>query len=97
MTSNASGVSAILAAPMSTIQCSFSMSGILRADLVEDLVEEAVGHLHDVVFREAGDLLAVVAARVLERVAHDPLAAAAGDELQALHLSPGVCWYSMPA
>ena len=49
MTSKASGVSASLAAPMSTIQCSFSMLGILGADLVEDLVEEAVGHLHDVV------------------------------------------------
>ena len=31
MTSNASGVSAILAAPMSTIQCSFSMSGYSAA------------------------------------------------------------------
>ena len=56
-----SGVSAILAAPMSTIQCSFSMSGYSARDLVEDLVEQAVGHLHDVVFGEARDLLAVVA------------------------------------
>ena len=31
MTSNASGVSASLAAPMSTIQCSFSMSGYSAA------------------------------------------------------------------
>ena len=75
MTSNASGVSASLAAPMSTIQCSFSMSGYSARDLVEDLVEQAVGHLHDVVFREAGDLLAVVPARVLEGVADDLLAA----------------------
>ena len=30
-TSNTSGVSAILAAPMSTIQCSFSMSGYSAA------------------------------------------------------------------
>jgi hypothetical protein len=46
---------------MSTIQTSFWMSGYSR-DLVEDLVEETVGHLHDVVFHEAGDLLAAVQA-----------------------------------
>ena len=63
MTSKASGVSASFAAPMSTIQCSFSMSGYSRGDLVEDLVEQAVGQLHDVVFREAGDLLPIVLRR----------------------------------
>ena len=57
---------------------------IFRADFIEDLVEQAVGELHDVVFGEAGDLLAVVAARVLEGVADDLLAARAADELQAL-------------
>ena len=50
---------------------------ILRADLVEHLVEQAVGHLHDVVLHEAGDLLAIVQPRVLERVAHNLLAARA--------------------
>src|ERR1039458_7586200 len=146
MTSNASGVSAILAAPMSTIQTSFWMSGycapissktlwnrpsvifmmlsfrserirrvghlggadvhdpdllldvrVLRADFVENLVEQAVGHLHDVVLHEAGDLLAIVAARVLERVAHDLFAARPRNELDAGHhfgahpvLDPGV-------
>ena len=35
---------------------------IFGADFIEDLVEETVGHLHDVVFGEAGDLLAVVLA-----------------------------------
>ena len=58
---------------------------VLRGDFVKDLVEETVGHLHDVVFGEAGDLLAAVAARVLEGIAHDLLAAGPGDELQALH------------
>ena len=83
-TSNASGVSASFAAPMSTIQCSFVDIGILRRDLIEHFVEEAVGDLHDVVFREARDLLAVVPAGVLERIAHDLLASAAGDQLEAL-------------
>ena len=58
---------------------------ILRGDFVEDLVEQAVGHLHDVVFGEAGDLLAVVAARVFERVADDLFAARPRDQLEALH------------
>ena len=85
ITSNASGVSAIFAAPISTIQASFSISGYSARDLVEDLVEQAVGHLHDVVLHEAGDLLAVVQARVFERVAHDLLAARPRDQLDARH------------
>ena len=84
MTSNASGVSASLAAPMSTIQCSFSMIWVLGADLFEDPVEETVADLHDVVFGEAGDLLSVVAQRVLEGVANDLFTARPGDQLQAL-------------
>ena len=56
---------------------------ILCADLVEDLVEQAVGHLHDVVFGEAGDLLAVVLDGVFEGVADDLLAARPRDQLQA--------------
>ena len=86
ITSKASGVSAILAAPMSTIQCSFSISGYSGADLVEDLVEQAVGHLQDVVLGEAGDLFAVVLARVFERVADDFFGARPRDELQRQHL-----------
>ena len=58
--------------------------GILGPDLFEDLVEEAVGELHDVVFREAGHLPAGVAARVLEGMADDLFAARPADELQAL-------------
>ncbi len=46
---------------------------ILGRDLIEDLVEETVGHLHDVVFGEAGDLLAPMLPRQLERIAHDLL------------------------
>jgi hypothetical protein len=58
--------------------------GVLGSDLLEHLVEETVGHLHDVVLGEAGDLLAVVAAGVLEGVADDALAAGSADELEAL-------------
>ena len=61
------------------------MSGILRRQLVEDLVEEAVRQLHDVVFGEGGDLGSTVVARVFEGVANDALAAGAGDELEGLH------------
>ena len=69
---------------------------VLRADLVEDLVEETVGHLHDVVFREAGDLFAAVLLGVFESEADDLFAAGARDELEALH-HVGLSWYSMPA
>ena len=48
-------------------------------------MEETVGHLHDVVLGEAGDLFAVVLARVFEGVADDLFGAGAGDELEALH------------
>src|SRR5207245_7584342 len=53
--------------------------------LGKDLVEETVGHLHDVVFGEARDLFAIVLARVYKRVAHDLLASRPRDELQALY------------
>ena len=48
-------------------------------------MKQTVGLLHDVVLREAGDLLAIVAARILEGVAHDLLRARARNELEALH------------
>ena len=57
---------------------------ILRGDLVKDFVKEAISDLHDVVFREAGDLLAIVAARIFKSVAHDLFRAGPRDELEAL-------------
>ncbi len=60
------------------------MSGILGGDFVEHFVKQPVGHLHDVVFREAGDLLAVVATGVFEGVADDLFGAGARDQFQAL-------------
>ncbi len=59
--------------------------GIFRGDLIEDAVEETIGQLHDVVLHEAGDLLAIVAACILEGVANDLFAAGAADQLEALH------------
>src|SRR5690606_21604350 len=39
--------------------------GVFLGHFPENFVEEAVGHLHDVVFRKAGDFLAPVLPRVL--------------------------------
>ncbi len=47
--------------------------GVLRRHPVEDLVEQAVGDLHDVVLGHAGDLAAAVSPGVLESVADDGL------------------------
>jgi hypothetical protein len=47
-------------------------------------VEETVGHLHDVVLREAGHGPAAVGPGIVEGVADDPLRARPGDQLQAL-------------
>ena len=58
--------------------------GVLRGDLVKDFVKEAISDLHDVVFREAGDLLTVVAARIFKRIAHYLLRARPRDELETL-------------
>ena len=58
--------------------------GVLGTDLVEHLVEQAVGHLHDVVLGEAGHLPATVRARVVEGIAHDFLGARPRDQLEAL-------------
>src|ERR1019366_1304762 len=58
---------------------------IFGADLVVDLVEETVGHLHDVVLREAGDLLTAILFRVFEGETHNFLATRARNELEALH------------
>ncbi len=58
--------------------------GVFGADFIEDLVEEAVGELHDVVFGEAGDFFAVVLAGVFEGVADNFFGAGARDEFEAL-------------
>ena len=59
--------------------------GILGGDLVEDPMKETIGHLHDIVFGEAGNLLAAMFPRELEGVAHDLLAAWTRNQLEALH------------
>src|SRR5579859_617299 len=56
---------------------------VFRGDLVEYFVEEAIGHLHNVVFNEAGDLLAIMAPGILEGITHDPLGTRTADQLQA--------------
>ncbi len=55
--------------------------GVLFCHLFEDLVEVAVGDLHDVVFRKAGHLLTAVVAGILEGIAADPLGARVADRL----------------
>src|SRR5690606_22475397 len=55
---------------------------ILGPDLVEDLVEKAVGHLHNVVLGHAGDFAAVVRPGVLKGVADDLLRARPADKLE---------------
>src|SRR5690606_17499779 len=65
---------------------------VLRLDVrvffghfAENFVEQAVGHLHDVVLGEGRDLLAAVLPRVLERKTGDALRARPADNFQALH------------
>src|SRR6185369_14017706 len=58
---------------------------ILGRDLIEDFMEETVGHLHDVVFGEAGDFFATVLPRQLERVAYDFFRTRPRDQLAALY------------
>ena len=60
--------------------------GILGADLLEDLVEEAVGHFENVVLGETGDLLPVVLQGVLEGVADNLLGSGPRDDFQRMHL-----------
>ena len=57
---------------------------VLGGNLFEDLMEEPIGHLHDVVFGEAGDLATIVLPGVVEGIADDLLRARAGNEAQAL-------------
>lgn len=56
---------------------------IVFCDLVEDLVELAVGELHDVVFREARDFFTAVFTGVFEGVVDDPLGGGGGDDLDS--------------
>ncbi len=58
--------------------------GILGADLVEEPVEEPIGHLEDVVFGEAGDFFSVVGACIFERIADDLFGSWASDHLQGV-------------
>ncbi len=62
----------------------FFKFGIFSADLIEDLVKQAVGELHDVVFGEAGNFFAIVLAGVFKGVTDDFFGAGAGDEFEAL-------------
>ena len=57
---------------------------ILDRHFIEDLMEESIGHLHNVVFGECRDLLAAVRLGVFECVTHDAFTAWPGDQLEAL-------------
>jgi hypothetical protein len=58
--------------------------GEVLGDVLADLEEETVGHLHDGGLVDNADLLAANRLGVLEGVAQDTLAGLAGDELDAL-------------
>ncbi len=58
--------------------------GVLASDLFRDLMEQTVGHLHDVVLRERRDLLPVVGTGVFEGIARDALTPRSRDELETL-------------
>src|SRR3989440_5088930 len=58
--------------------------GIIIGNLAKDAVEESIGQLHDVVFHETGDLLAVVTPGILEGVTDNLFAARSANELEAL-------------
>jgi len=57
---------------------------VLGADFIEDLVKQAVGELHNVVFRETGHFFTFVAPCVLEGVANNLFGSRPADQLQAL-------------
>lgn len=48
---------------------------VLMADFVEDRVEESIGHLHYVVFAEAGDFFSIIEFGVFKGVSNDAFAA----------------------
>ena len=58
---------------------------ILGRDLSEDFMKQTVGKFHNVVFSEAGDLLAIVAASIFKCVAHNLFRSWARNNLQTLH------------
>src|SRR6266851_6687107 len=59
--------------------------GVFRRNFIEDLMEESISHLHDVVFGKASDLLAVIAAGILERITYDLFRTRSGDQFQTLN------------
>src|SRR5258706_16157530 len=60
--------------------CLISDIRIFLRNLIEDPVKQAIRQLHDIVFHEAGNLLAVMAARILKGVTNDLLTARTTDE-----------------
>ena len=58
---------------------------ILSCDFIKDFMKQTVGQFHDVVFREAGYLFAIVRPGVLESVAHDFFRARTRNQFQTLH------------
>ena len=85
MTSNASGVSASFAAPMSTIQCSFSICGYSAAISSKTLWNRPSVCFMMLSFVKQVTFFRLFLHRVLERVADDLLAARARDQLEALN------------
>src|SRR6185369_15321315 len=58
---------------------------VFSRDLIEDFVKQTVGQLHDVVFREARDLLAIVSSRILKRVTNDLFGPRPRNQFQTLN------------
>lgn len=63
---------------------------VFVTDFEEDLVEKAVSELHDVIFGEAGDFLAIIYSGVFEGKADDAFGAWARDEFDALDSVDGL-------
>ena len=54
--------------------------GILLAYLVENFVEETIGHLHNIILGETRDALATIGTGIFKGVAHYFFGARAGDK-----------------
>jgi hypothetical protein len=59
--------------------------GVQCTNLVVHLMEKSVRHLQNVVLAKAGNFFATVCARVLERIADDPLASISSDYFECLN------------
>ena len=57
---------------------------IVCGDLVKHFVKEAIGKLHDVVFRKASDFFAIVAARIFKGMSHNLFRSRTRNQLQTL-------------